>query len=231
MLTLSLRTTQQVSASNADPAEIDAMGFKNSSGTATGRGGGRSSQSSGAGWNERGRGIERRGARRGSRRADHMSMEVRKPVNSKNGYDIRKFDVFAEYEDVFHGLGAIKTEPYNIKLKEDAIPSVVPCRKIPFKLHKKFKGELDRMSKNNIIKKEDEPTAWANPIVIVKKPNKDIRICLDPLYLNQSLMRQNFKFPTFEELSTDIEGAQVFSTLDANKGFYQIMLTMKKARN
>ena len=51
------------SASNADPAEIDAIGFKNSSAAATGRVGGRSSQSIVAAWNERGRGIERGGAR------------------------------------------------------------------------------------------------------------------------------------------------------------------------
>ena len=148
----------------------------------------------------------------------------------RNVYDIRKFDVFAEYRNVFQGLGTIKTERCNIKLKEDAIPRVVPCRKIPFKLHKNVKAELDRMCKNNIIKKVDEPTAWVNPIVIVKKANKDIRLCLDPLYLNQSLMRQHCKLPTFEELTTEIKGAQIFSTLDANKGFYQILFTEESSK-
>ena len=75
------------SASNVDPAEIDAIGFKNSTAAASGRVGGRSSQkSSVAAWTERGRGSER-GARRGSKRGDHMSMEVRKPVKAENGYD------------------------------------------------------------------------------------------------------------------------------------------------
>lgn len=81
------------------------------------------------------------------------------------------------------------------------------------------------MCKNNIREKIDEPTAWVNPIVIMKKINNDIRICLYPLYLNEPQMRQHCKLPTFEEWTTHLKEAQVFSKLDSNKGFYQIKLT------
>lgn len=55
----------------------------------------------------------------------------------RNVYDNRKFDVFTEYKNLFKGLEEIKTESCNIKLNKDAIPRVVTCRKIPFKLRKR----------------------------------------------------------------------------------------------
>ncbi|KAF2881235.1 hypothetical protein ILUMI_24940 [Ignelater luminosus] len=62
-----------------------------------------------------------------------------------------------------------------------------PPRKIPLPLIEKFKICLREMKDNNIIEKVDGPTEWVNSIVIVRKPNDSLRICLDPRDLNKQI--------------------------------------------
>ena len=71
-----------------------------------------------------------------------------------------------------------------------------------------------------VIAPVDKPTDWVNSIVIVKKSNGKLRVCLDP----RSLKRQHFKLPTREEIMSKFAGATVFSKLDALQGFWQVML-------
>ena len=52
----------------------------------------------------------------------------------------------------------------------------------------------------DIIEPVDEPTDWVNELVIVEKPNRKLRICLDTRPLNQAIKRQQLHFPTAEEL-------------------------------
>lgn len=44
------------------------------------------------------------------------------------------------------------------------------------------------METQNIISKVDYPTEWINLIVLVKKSDDSIRICLDPRDLNTSIV-------------------------------------------
>ena len=49
----------------------------------------------------------------------------------------------------------------------------------------KVKAELERMVTMGVIKSVTEPTSWVSSFVVVKKKGKDeIRLCIDPKYLN-----------------------------------------------
>ena len=91
-------------------------------------------------------------------------------------------------------------------------------------LRQKLKKELDNMEKTGVIRKVDEPTEWVNSMVVVEKPNGELRICLDPRNLNKAIKREYYQLPTFEEISSRLSGAKVFTKLDANKGYWQIPL-------
>jgi hypothetical protein len=54
----------------------------------------------------------------------------------------------------------------------------------------------------NLIEKVSEPTEWVSPMVVARKSNGDIRICLDPYDLNKAVKRQHFRWPKkyFQEL-------------------------------
>lgn len=142
---------------------------------------------------------------------------------------INNTTMYHDYKDLFKGIGSIKTKPCNITLKENAIPRVAACRKIPFKLQQLVKDELDRMEKLKLIEKVTVPTDWVHPIVVVSKKGGKIRICIDPMQLNNAIKREHYKLPTFEELTADLINASIFSTLDANCGFHQINLNEKSS--
>ena len=54
------------------------------------------------------------------------------------------------------------------------------------------------MEKLNIIRKVDEPTEWLNSMVVVPKPNDEVRICLDPRDMNFAVKREHYQMPTLD---------------------------------
>ena len=127
------------------------------------------------------------------------------------------------FNKVFQGLGKLD-ECYRMKLDPQAVPVAQVPRKIPAMLRGKLKQELDRMEKEQVIVKVDEPTDWVHNPVIVEKPNGKLRVCLDPRELNKYLKREQYQLPTWEEISSRLHGARFFSILDANQGYWQIPL-------
>lgn len=136
----------------------------------------------------------------------------------------------SEFENLFEGIGEIKEIEYKIRLKENYETATAACRKVPFHLLPKLKTELEKLQKLKIIELVKEPTEFVNPIVLVKKPNNEIRICLDPQILNNACMKDQTHIPTFEELMQDLNNAKYFSTLDANRGFWQIKLDQESSK-
>ena len=131
--------------------------------------------------------------------------------------------VLRQCKDVFQGLGCLEGE-YTIKLKPDAKPVVQPPRKAPVALREAVKEELARLITEGVIAPVTEPTAWVSAMVAVKKKNGKVRICIDPRDLIESIMREHYPLPTFEELATRLPKARVFSVFDAKPGFWQVKL-------
>ena len=134
-----------------------------------------------------------------------------------------------QLKDLFIGLGCLKGE-YKIEVDKSVKPVVTPCQKIPFKLHKKLKAELDRMEKQGVICMENEPTDWVNGIVTPIKKNVDLRVCLDPRPLNRAIKREHYKLPTREEVTAQFANAKFFSELDASKGFWRLKLDEESSK-
>uniref|UniRef100_A0A0S7EQV5 ribonuclease H n=1 Tax=Poeciliopsis prolifica TaxID=188132 RepID=A0A0S7EQV5_9TELE len=128
-----------------------------------------------------------------------------------------------DYEDVFRGLGSVPCT-YKIQLREGAQPVVHAARRIPAPLREGLKNELDRMIRLGVIQKVEEPTDWVNSIVITKKKNGELRICMDPKDLNENIRREHYQIPTREEIISEMSGASYFTKLDASQGFWQVKL-------
>lgn len=142
-----------------------------------------------------------------------QSLNLIKRVHNING-NIEK-EILNEY-DVFQGIGEIKIAPHELTLKPDYMPGIAPPLKVPFHLQKEIEQELERLTKLKIIEKVQEPTEFVNAIVLVRKPNNKIRLCLEPQHLNKQLMREHYNIPTFEEISAKLAGGKYFTVLDAS---------------
>ena len=76
-----------------------------------------------------------------------------------------------------------------------------------------MKEELARLTTEGKITPVTEPTAWVSVMVAVKKKNGKVRICIDPRDLNESIMREHYQLPTFEEVVTRPPKARIFQSL------------------
>ncbi|UYV79315.1 K02A2.6-like [Cordylochernes scorpioides] len=132
--------------------------------------------------------------------------------------------ILNKYKDVFEGVGLLKNKQ-SILIKEDAIPQVYTARRLPLALREPVREELEKMSKLGVIKKINKPTEWSHPIVVVKKPNGDVRICIDPRKLNYWIKRERYMMPSPEEVLALIPKANIYTVLDAKYAFWQIPLT------
>ena len=145
--------------------------------------------------------------------------------------------VESTYADVFQGLGKFPGEPYKLRLKPDAVPAKHRPRRVPVHLQDAFHEEVERLVKIDVLEKVTEPTEWVNSFVIVEKvidssnahsPNhsikKSIRLCIDPKDLNEALEREPYYSRSIDELISMFAGAKVFTIVDMDKGYWQVVL-------
>ena len=142
--------------------------------------------------------------------------------------NFRSDPTLSEFTDIFTGVGCLEGN-YSIQVDDGFRPVVHPPLKVPIPLRDTLKSEFDNMVKNGILAKVTEPTSWVSSLVIVKKPNGKIRVCLDPRDLNRAIKRSHYPLPTIEEVATCLSGAKVFSVLDARCGFWEVKLDEKSS--
>ena len=85
------------------------------------------------------------------------------------------------------------------------------------------------MEKLRVISKVDQPTEWCSYMVAVPKGNDKVRICLDPLKLNENIIREAYPLPSVDQILAQLSGSKVFTKLDCNSGFWQIPLTKESS--
>lgn len=125
----------------------------------------------------------------------------------------------ASYPKLTSGLGFMKTE-YRIKVKNDAEPYAVTCpRRVALPLLPLVKKELKRMEDMGVIQKIEHATEWCFPMVVARKKNNELRICVDYGHLNRQIIRERLLMPTVDECLAKLAGATVFSCLDARAGY------------
>lgn len=88
-----------------------------------------------------------------------------------------------------------------------------------FALKDWLKVELDQMETIGVIKKITKLTKWVSSVVITETKNGKISVCLDPRDLNKEIMREYYPMKIVEEVTAQLNGATVFSMLQASSGF------------
>ena len=152
-------------------------------------------------------------------------------VTAKSEISSRKVDYLVKQNSVlFQGIGKLKDREIKLYIDESVQPVAQPHRRIPFHLREKVENELEMLEQLDIIEKVDGPTDWVSPVVMASKKNDDIRICVDMRKANEAIKRERHITPTIDDIISKLNGAQVFSKLDMNNGFHQLVLT-KDSRN
>ena len=140
-------------------------------------------------------------------------------VSCKTMEDLKKL-----YPNLFDRLGSLKGA-YNIGVDPTVKPATHARRKVPIESKEAIDKELDYLIEEEIITEQVEPTPWVSLVTFPRKPNGEVRVCLDPSNLNKAIIREHHKPMTVEEIAHELAGATVYTKADALKAFLQIHLT------
>ena len=143
-------------------------------------------------------------------------------------HDTEVYNILKEYEHVFGPFsGTLVTD---VKIKQEIRTTTnVPvfCRNArPLsKQHEQIaRNEFDRMLQEGIIRRSN--SAWASPLVLVpKKVEGDWRPCGDYRKLNTITQKDQYPLPNADHILAQCTSNKYFSTMDAQRAFYQIPLT------
>ena len=139
---------------------------------------------------------------------------------------MEKEKILHEYHDFFEGLGCLPGE-YNITVDQSYTTVVHAPRRLPIAIRELVQEKLDEMEADDIIAKVAEPTLWASSMVVVRKKNGDVCVCIDPRDLNKAVKRCYYPMPTIDEIVARLPRAKIFSGLDAKSGFWQVRLSQE----
>ena len=62
---------------------------------------------------------------------------------------------------------------------------------MPIESKEAIDRELDYLIEGEIITEQVEPTPWVSSVTFPRKPNGEVRVCLDPSNLNKAIIREH----------------------------------------
>ncbi|XP_044764435.1 uncharacterized protein LOC123320999 [Coccinella septempunctata] len=114
---------------------------------------------------------------------------------------------------------AVTTGRLKIQLKEDN-PIAFRARNFSYQERPKVKEIIKKQLESGIIRPSE--SNYASPIVLVRKRNGEIRLCVDYRELNKKVLRINYPLPRIQNQIDLLANAKYYSKLDMKSGFHQM---------
>jgi hypothetical protein len=102
----------------------------------------------------------------------------------------------------------------------DSKPVKQPPRRVPIALAKEERDAIMNLKERGIIRPSTSP--WPSPLVLARKKNGKIRICVDYGRVNNLTVKDAFPLPTIQDCLDSVAGAHMFSTLDLTSEYHQM---------
>ncbi|XP_023806199.1 uncharacterized protein LOC111946697 [Oryzias latipes] len=134
----------------------------------------------------------------------------RKLASHSQVFSVQEWDVGLA-KDVEHTIRLSDPSPFRQRSRRLAPADIEDVRK-----------HLQELLGAGIIKESRSP--YASPIVIVRKKNGAIRMCIDYRLLNSRTVPDQYTTPCIEEALDSLSGSKWFSVLDLRSGYYQIAM-------
>ena len=126
-----------------------------------------------------------------------------KHVFSANDFDIGNCSEFK------HRIDLIDERPFKQR-----------HRRIPPPMIEEVRQHIEELLANNIIRRSMSP--WASAVVLVRKKNGKLRMCIDYRALNSRTIKDAYALPRPEDIFDSLHGSKWFSTIDMKSGYHQV---------
>lgn len=125
-------------------------------------------------------------------------------------------EVFSQHDLDFGCTTAVK---HHIPL-HDNTPFKQRARPIHPQDVEAVRRHLRELLEAGVIRESSSP--FSSPIVVVRKKNGEVRLCIDYRKLNLQTIKDAYALPNLEESFSALSGSKWFSVLDLKSGYYQI---------
>lgn len=116
-------------------------------------------------------------------------------------------------------LGLTNIAEMNIRLNDTTPVTYKPYR-LPFSERARVREIVGDLLSNGII--QESQSAYASPIVLVRKKNGEHRLCVDYRALNKKTIKDSYPMPVIEDQLDRLNGKCLFTSLDLASGYHQI---------
>ncbi|CAG9134097.1 unnamed protein product [Plutella xylostella] len=128
--------------------------------------------------------------------------------------------VLIDHEDVFTSNGQPTTQAEHIIDTGDHPPIAVPPYRLSPPRREILKKEIEQMLESGIITACSSP--WAAPVVLVPKPDGQIRLCVDYRRLNAITKPDTYPIPRIDDLLHEAKPTPCMSSIDLKSSYWQL---------
>ena len=132
-------------------------------------------------------------------------------------------DVVLQHQDVFSEVSGRTTVAQHDIRTAAGVTVRVPLYRVPEACRVTIRAEVAKMLQLWVI--EESHSAWANPVVLVPKPDGSFRFFNDFRRLNEVSEFDAYPMPRVDELIERLGPARYLTTLDLTRGYWQVPLT------
>ena len=138
--------------------------------------------------------------------------------------ELSQMPVVREYPEVFPeeicDLPPEREVEFSIDLIPGASPiSIAPYRMAPVELAE-VKKQVEELLERRFVRPSASP--WGAPVLLVKKKDGSMRMCVDYRQLNKVTVKNKYPLPRIDDLMDQLKGAMVFSKIDLRSEYHQI---------
>lgn len=144
---------------------------------------------------------------------EHITDEDREKVQEL----LKKWNTVFAFSSI--ELGKAEGVKHSIHLT-DNVPFKDKPRRIPPGMYDEVKQHLQDMIASGAIRPSNSP--YSSGVVLVRKKDGCLRVCLDFRRLNSKTIRDAYFLPNIEETFDHLHGAKWFSSIDLQSGYWQV---------
>ncbi|KAH7700597.1 gagpol and env protein precursor, partial [Aphelenchoides avenae] len=122
--------------------------------------------------------------------------------------------LFERFNDCFalsdFELGTTHLFKHEIEVADGTKPIAQPGRPVPLALHRPLKEMLELYRQMGVIKPSE--SAWSSPVVLVRKKDGSVRMCVDYRRLNKVIKLSQYPMPNINVMLQSLVGKKFFTT-------------------
>ena len=152
-------------------------------------------------------------------RVDCSTVKIDERLNEEQRRQLQR--LLDRFKEVLKSKpGRTTLTEHRIRVKKTNQPVRQHPYRIPYAYRTAVEKELKEMEREGII--ESSKSDWASPMVIVKKKDGSLRICVDYRKLNAVTEMDAYPMPRIDDILDQIGQAKYLTTLDLARGYWQV---------